>query len=609
MDVHFYPLQLLPFFGSLVISLAIGAYAWQQRWVKGVRGYAIYAFSQAIWTFGYIFELISPTLETKQFWDDFQYIGYLGGIHGSILFVLLYTDSWNEQHRRPLIGLGAVFSILTVFMLTNRWHGLIGTNYRVLDYPPFDVLMYDFQTMAYLIIIVIYIVMVTLITLLLRFASKQTRFYRFQTIMVIIGFIIPVLFSLSAFTNITYLGQRDISPLSFGIANLIIAWSLFRYRLFDLRPIAQAVVLENLKAGVFVFDADNRLVDWNPSAKWYFNPNVVVKIGDDIMTVFRPWADIAQQYTDTTHLNIEITHNHITVDLHVSPLLGKNNEIVGKLVMFYDITERVIIREQLRQRTIELEQANTELVLARNKAEEADRLKSQFVSTMSHELRTPLSAMMIFIELVLSERHGILTPKQKDSLTKSMSSGRHLLSLINDVLDITKIEAGMMSFIFEDDVDLRPDIEAVESTALTLLQNKPVTWRCEVTDNLPKLRCDRRRILQVLLNLVSNACKFTDRGEVALVVTVRENSLRFAVSDTGIGIPKSDFESIFQPFKQSMGGIKHAVGTGLGLPISKSLVEAHHGNIWLESEVGTGSTFFVELLFTFQLGQSPTSPA
>jgi signal transduction histidine kinase len=603
MELYREPIALVPFVGSLVISLGIGAYAWQQRSVKGVRGYAIYVFSQATWTFGYILELISPTLESKQFWDDFQYVGYFGVVHGSILFALLYTDLWNAQHRRRRLWLAGFFWLLTLITLTNRWHGLVAINYRLIPYSPFDVLLYDFQPLGYAIVFSIYFGAIILITFLARFALKLKPFYRLQIALVAIGFLIPTVVSFGAFFNITYVGQRDITPLSFGLANIIIAWGLFRYHLFDLRPIAQAVVLENLKAGVFVFDADNRLVDWNPAARWYFNPNIV-KLGDDILTVFRPWPDIAQQYANETNIIAEITHNHITVDLQISPLLNNNNERVGKLVMIYDITERVIIREQLRQRTIELEHVNTELVFARNKAEEADRLKSQFVSTMSHELRTPLSAMMLFTELVLSERHGLLTPKQKDSLTKSMSSGRHLLSLINDVLDITKIEAGMMSFIFEDEVDLRPDIEAVESTALTLLQNKSVAWRCQVPDILPRIRCDRRRILQVLLNLVSNACKFTNSGEVALVVSVHEKTLLFAVSDTGVGISKSDYETIFQPFKQTPEGIKQAVGTGLGLSICKSLVEAHHGKIWLESEMGVGSTFFVELPFTFDWSES-----
>jgi signal transduction histidine kinase len=185
--------------------------------------------------------------------------------------------------------------------------------------------------------------------------------------------------------------------------------------------------------------------------------------------------------------------------------------------------------------------------------------------------------------------------KQQDALSKALDSGRHLLALINDVLDMTKIEAGLLKLFVEADIDLNPELNAAIAATKTLFSDKRVAFVQDIDADLPLIVGDRRRIRQVLLNLLSNAAKFTDEGSVQLSVKKREGELLFSVRDTGPGIAPDDQTVIFEPFKQTDAGIRHAGGTGLGLPISKRLVEAHGGKLWVESTPGEGSAFYYTL--------------
>ncbi|MFN8530923.1 MAG: ATP-binding protein [Anaerolineae bacterium] len=224
-----------------------------------------------------------------------------------------------------------------------------------------------------------------------------------------------------------------------------------------------------------------------------------------------------------------------------------------------------------------------------------DQLKSHFLASVSHELRTPLNAILNFTEFVSMGLMGEINDRQKDALNKALDSGRHLLSLINDVLDITKIESGMLNLFIEDNIDLNDELNPVIEAVQSMLTEKRVAFQAEIEQPLPPVRGDRRRIRQVLYNLLSNAAKFTEEGTITLRVCHNDGVIEFAVIDTGPGIPKEQQSIIFEPFTQTESGIRHAGGTGLGLPISLRLIQAHGGRLWVESEPGHGATFYVSL--------------
>ncbi len=262
-----------------------------------------------------------------------------------------------------------------------------------------------------------------------------------------------------------------------------------------------------------------------------------------------------------------------------------------------------------RQRLIgvELSAKNVSLQEATTRAEGADRLKSAFLATMSHELRTPLNAIIGFTGILLQRLPGPLNVEQARQLEMVRTSSRHLLALINDILDLSKIEAGQVS-LASGHVDVGSALGKVADVVRPLAEAKGLALRLELPEALPAITGDRRRIEQVLLNLLANAVKFTDRGEIRLSACEEGpwpgRRLLLRVEDTGVGISSEDLLSLFQPFRQLEVGLdRRHEGTGLGLAISKRLAGLMGGDVTAESVPGRGSTFTLALPLT---GGSPT---
>jgi len=228
--------------------------------------------------------------------------------------------------------------------------------------------------------------------------------------------------------------------------------------------------------------------------------------------------------------------------------------------------------------------------------QEANRLKSVFLANMSHELRTPLNAIIGFSEFLIDEKAGTLNARQKEYLTDVLNSGRHLLRLINDVLDLSKVEAGKME-IRAESFSLHAAVEEVCAGIAPMVAEKRITVKRAVDGSLDRVTLDRQKFMQVLYNLLSNAVKFTDDGGAVSVSAMPDDGrLRLSVEDTGIGIRQEDLEKLFVEFQQlDAGATRRFEGTGLGLALTKKLVEVQGGSISVQSERGVGSTFTVVL--------------
>jgi signal transduction histidine kinase len=223
--------------------------------------------------------------------------------------------------------------------------------------------------------------------------------------------------------------------------------------------------------------------------------------------------------------------------------------------------------------------------------EEASQHKSQFLANMSHELRTPLNAILGYTELMTDGAYGEPSEKMLGILKRLEANGRHLLGLINDVLDLSKIEAGQLVLELSD-YCVQDIAQTVRSTLEPLASDKKLAFKLELAPDLPPGHGDGRRLTQVLINLVGNAIKFTDAGEVAIKAGANNGSFHVSVRDTGPGISAADQANLFQEFQQADNAItRKKGGTGLGLAISKRIVEMHGGRIWVESQPGQGSTF------------------
>jgi len=281
-------------------------------------------------------------------------------------------------------------------------------------------------------------------------------------------------------------------------------------------------------------------------------------------------------------------------------LVGPVKEIEAKLnrVATGDFTQRVEVanRDELGALAANVNRMSEELGRLYQQLELASKHKSQFLANMSHELRTPLNAILGYAELMVDGIYGEPSERMRGVLERLQSNGRHLLGLINAVLDLSKIEAGQLTLSIND-YSLKEVVQSVFVAVESLATAKRLALKIELPAALPPGRGDEQRITQVLLNLVGNAIKFTARGGVRLSVSpLRPGVLLFAVEDTGIGIPAEKLDPIFDPFTQADGShTRRFGGTGLGLAISQRLVNLMGGRLWAESTVGVGSCFAFEL--------------
>jgi signal transduction histidine kinase/HAMP domain-containing protein len=263
----------------------------------------------------------------------------------------------------------------------------------------------------------------------------------------------------------------------------------------------------------------------------------------------------------------------------------------------FDEDDVSVLQNVAHQITVALENARAYAVerKAVERLKELDLSKRRFLSNMSHELRTPLTNILGFSRLMLKGISGPLTKQQESDLQIVYQDGQHLLGLINDLLDISHIEAGLMELEFQE-VDLAQLIHSVMATASALVRDKDVELHQEIVPDMPKVRVDVARIRQVLLRLLANAAKFTEQGSITVRAWPSDGQVMISVSDTGMGILEEDRERIFERFEQgTLGNGRRPDGAGLGLALSKEFVEMHGGRIWVESEVGKGATFTFSL--------------
>lgn len=385
-------------------------------------------------------------------------------------------------------------------------------------------------------------------------------------------------------------------------------------------------VVENLREGLIISDRSGSFVHWNPAALRMigeeqrvprrnrtsgiydgFYGNFELRTLDGELLPRDAWP-LARVRRGETLAEFEVEVRRIGSDWR--RVFSYSGQLVpyasGHELAFLtlaDITERKEAERQLRESRDSLERKVAErtrdLQLALERAESADRLKSAFLATMSHELRTPLNSIIGFTGIIIQGLAGPLNPEQAKQLSMVRGSARHLLALINDVLDLSKIEAGQLE-VHASRFDLRDSIDRCVSSIRPMADRKGLALSVQLGDGIAKMISDQRRVEQILLNLLNNAVKFTETGSVCLhVESVAEATaplLRFTVADTGIGIADAHLADLFQPFRQIDTGLtRQHEGTGLGLSICRRLSQLLGGSITVESRLGAGSRFIVTL--------------
>jgi signal transduction histidine kinase len=324
---------------------------------------------------------------------------------------------------------------------------------------------------------------------------------------------------------------------------------------------------------------------------------------------------------------MSLTHPSTLVELPVEVVSGKirndRNEPIAIVSVLHDLTQQADnerLYEALKQLNAELEgriaaatadlaQQNERLLWQSDELGKANKLKSDFLANMSHELRTPLNAVIGYSALLLDGIAGELTPAQFDYVTRSRTAAQHLLSLINDILDLAKIEAGKMPVHIER-VRLPDLIREVADQVEPMVASRDLEFTAFVAPDCPSVETDKTKVKQILLNLLSNAVKFTNRGSVHLGVRCEgDDAVVIEVRDTGVGIKPEEMDAIWEDFRQlDQSRTRSHGGTGLGLSITRRLTHQLAGHVSVESEFGVGTSFVVTLPRVFQ-GQPVTTDA
>jgi adenylate cyclase len=362
--------------------------------------------------------------------------------------------------------------------------------------------------------------------------------------------------------------------------------------------------IESISDGFALWDQDDHLVMFNTRSQKILNLPDPLVVGVRFEDLIRPL--LQRDYFDAAigdrqawfeervalHRNAPTTHEQKHADGAWLRIGEHRTQEGGTVTTWSDITT-------LKQREAELADLVQRLELARDEAMEASRTKSSFLANMSHELRTPLNAIIGLTELLCDNAPRFGTEKALEPLRRVLRAGRHLLHLINDILDLSKIEAGKMDLILEN-VAIGPVVEEVLGTARPLAERNKNTLKLDCPEGIGSVRADSIRLRQILLNLLSNACKFTNGGTVQLHVRTAEEAgqhwVDFAVSDTGIGMTEEQLGRLFQEFTQADASTTRQFGgTGLGLAISRRLCRLMGGDITVTSAPGEGSTFTVRL--------------
>ena len=585
--IQFSPYALITYI-AMLFALWLAYAMWSRRPGKGVVPFVVMTLGVAIWTFGSASELFVTDFHWKRFFTQIAYIGITIVPAAWFLFVLDYTGRSHLLNRRNILLLTIEPILVQILVFTNSSHNLIWANRELTTQLGYVVMDSSFGTLFWVHAIYSYVLLLVSAFLLIRAMIRAPHLYRGQMRLLLIAVFAPwianivYIFGLSPLPNFV-----DITPISFAITIAAVGWGLYRYRLMDIIPVARENIVENMDDAILVLDQDNRIVDANQSAIKLLNQSPETVIGQHAVNVFLDYSALVNTFQDVEQTDTDIT---LPIDgemrhfnLRISGLYNRQEQLTGRILVLRDITK-------LKKTYAELRHAN-------EKAEEATRLKSQFLATMSHELRTPLNAIIGYTELQISGMVGELSDTQKQYGERVFANAQHLLGLINDILDLSKIEAGRMNLVSEPFI-VQQWVDDIRAQNEVLAQTKNLEFVTHIDKRMPEVILgDSSRLKQIVVNLLSNAFKFTNEGTVKYEVRyVNQHTWSIMVSDTGIGIPPHKQETIFHEFQQvDSSSTREYGGTGLGLAIVRKLVLEMAGNIRVNSTLGEGSQFVITL--------------
>ena len=580
----------LPMLINALVCAAVAVFLWRRRPAPGATALMWTMVGCAAWSLTAALQTASADLWGQFFWTRVADIPVFIICIGLLAFAVEYRRGTSLTRRQlAWLVLPAVVLVLLDYIggPSLWWWRPVGLDHS----GGYAMLVLSLNPVGLMAIVYSYALMGAAVLFLVQRFARSQRLYRAQIVAVTLAVVVPALaYGLWAM-GIGPLGQVDPTPFGFAFAGVALAVGLFRYRLADIAPAARDTIIENMSDALFVLDDGDRVVDCNPAAQQFAGRGVRSAIGLPIAQVLPVWSTLIGAAAEV-HREVDVTLPVSTggernYELRVSPVQRKGSELAGRIVLLHDITER--------------KRAELELHQAKAAAEAASHAKGAFLATVSHELRTPLTSVLGFAKLIKKRLVDAVSPAVDQNDRKAqralqqvsenvdiiVAEGERLTALINDVLDLAKIESGKVEWHMQP-VAVGEIIARAIAATTSLSGAKGLEVHTEIENALPTVVGDPDRLIQVVINLLSNAIKFTDHGAIEVSVT-----------DTGAGIAPADQDKVFEQFVQVGDTLTgKPTGTGLGLPICKQIVEHHGGYIWVESDLGHGSTFAFTLPIT-----------
>ena len=587
---------------SVAMCLITSISCFRRRPAFGALPLGILLFSVATASFFQAFVFILQGFSDKLLVSNLRYIG-VDLIPASFL-ALTYEHSkklsfFKTKRVLPILLVAFMFFLL---LATNQYHFLFYKSVSIQG----NILILENGIGFWLNIIYIYLLTIAGILYLLIDLLNNSASSKRQTIFLLLSAIIPFMLSMISNFHIVDTGDIDLTPLAFSLTGLLSFFCLFKLRMFDVIPIAKGELFESLQDSVIILDKSNIILAINKQALNLFNSvfgsaSVNDYTGKTVFDVFGAIESFTSNLSDQEFLKekvcIDVRNEIKYFYLFKNPIFNKKGKFTGSLIVLKDISE--------------LELALFDAKSSQKAAEVANQSKSRFLANMSHEIRTPMNAIIGISDILYSTE--MPAEEQRKNLKILMNSATSLLSLLNDILDYSKIEAGKLELehtVFH----LKELMEETIDTFVISTRNKNISMQTHFDRQLPEyVSGDPTRLKQILSNLISNSIKFTAEGQITISAEVVEShdmraKVKFIVSDTGIGIPDEKIDLLFQSFKQLDNSTTRKYGgTGLGLSIVKNLVEMMEGDIRVESKMGAGSSFIFSI--PFELAQAPKEPA
>ena len=522
---------------------------------------------------GYYFELQSSNLESLGFAIKLQYVGATF----ALLSFLFFVSQYNSRLKKRLITIIQIFYIINNFIvlfivLTFDKHHIYYKSIERIEQDGFYLWKYTSGPMHIWWIFSVWLLGMIIAWIAIESALEHRGEKRYEYVLFTVATIVPMIFL--AIKTIGITGYYDTFPMSMIITEVFLVVIMFRYRLFDTISTAKERVLDEIKEGIFVTDSMGNIIYNNNEADIVF-PG----IGQPDNTAV--WNDIVKLID--SHPDGFLIRDRFYM-WQKSEILNENKLFMGILYRIFDMTDNY----QYTRKMVELKE----------EAERANEAKSTFLANMSHEIRTPINAVLGMNEMILRETDA---ENIREYSANIQNAGRTLLSIINDILDLSKIESGKME-ITEADYDMGDLLIDVENMISMRAEEKNLAFTVMADENIPQiLYGDEMRIKQCIINLLTNSVKYTKEGSIILRLDmIREENqvadLRISVTDTGIGIRKDDLHKLFDSFTRlDMTKNRAIEGTGLGLNITKRLLDMMGGSLTVESIYGEGSTFSIEI--------------